>query len=131
MKITRHEYFVYITTNPNRTALYVGVTSDIGRRLVKHYANRGFPDTHAGKYYCDCLVYLEMYQYIEDAINREKEIKKWGRAQKLDLIAGFNPKWKFLNQEWCEEWPPQFVWREYYEGLRAEKKDKNKGAAKG
>ncbi len=69
---TLHEYFVYITTNPNRKALYIGVTNDVAARLVEHYANRGKPDSFAGKYYFYCLIYLESYQYVEDVIAREK-----------------------------------------------------------
>lgn len=45
----RHEYFIYIITNPNRTTLYVGVTNDIARRLVEHYASRGHKKTFAGR----------------------------------------------------------------------------------
>lgn len=64
-----------------------------------------------------------MFQYVEDAISREKQIKKWDRANKNKLIADFNPQWKFLNQEWCDEWPPQVVWKDYYEALRNPKKE--------
>lgn len=94
-----HAHFVYITTNPSRTTLYIGVTNDIARRLVEHYANRGKPKTFAGKYYCYCLVYLELYQYVNNAIARETELKDWRRELKEALIAEFNPKWKFLNAE--------------------------------
>ncbi len=57
----QHEYYVYITTNPNRTVLYIGITNDIARRLVEHYANRGKVETFAGKTYCYCLIYIELY----------------------------------------------------------------------
>lgn len=114
----RHEYYVYITTNPSRKVLYIGVTNDIGRRLVEHYANRGRPKTFAGKYYCYCLVYIEMFQYIEEAIARESELKDWRRELKDALITEFNPKWKFLNAVWCEEWPPRQIWGDYYQNLR-------------
>lgn len=114
----RHEYYVYITTNPNRKVLYTGITNDIGRRLVEHYANRGRPETFAGKHYCYCLIYLEMYHYVNNAIAREKEIKAWTRASKEEIIEGFNPKWKFLNHLWCGEWPPREIWGDYYDALR-------------
>ncbi len=115
----QHEYYVYITTNPNRTVLYVGMTNDIGRRMVEHYANRGRKETFAGRYYCYCLVYLELYQYVNNAIEREKEVKDWRRKLKDELITGFNPKWKFLNTEWCGEWPPRAIWGDYYRAWRS------------
>ena len=116
-QMKRHEYYVYITTNPNRTVLYIGITNDIGRRLVEHYANRGKKGTFAGKYYCYCLVYVEMYHYVDVAIARETELKDWNRGMKEMLITGFNPKWKFLNEEWCGEWPPRIIWSDYYRSL--------------
>ncbi len=119
---TLHEYFVYIVANPNRTALYIGVTNEIARRLVEHYANRGRAESFAGRYYCYCLVYLESYQYINNAIAREKELKHWSRERKIALIEEFNPQWKFLNAEWCDEWPPQYIWKDYYEACRNRKK---------
>jgi putative endonuclease len=115
MKI--HEYYVYITTNPNNSTLYTGVTNNIARRLVEHYANRGKPKTFAGRYYCYCLVYMETHQYINNAIAREKEIKDWTRERKEALIKEVNPQWRFLNHEWCGEWPPQKIWGVYLEEL--------------
>ncbi len=97
MKI--HNYFVYITTNPNRAVIYVGVTNDLTIRLQQHYENRGNPKSWAGKHYCYNLVYWERHQFIEHAIEREKEIKKWRREKKNNLIASINPEWEFLNRE--------------------------------
>ena len=94
-----HNYFVYITTNPGRTVLYVGVTNDLPSRLFQDYNNRGNPLTFAGKYNCYNLIYWERHQYVEHAIEREKEIKKWRREKKERLISDFNEKWKFLNDE--------------------------------
>ncbi len=93
----QHNYFVYIVTNPNKTVLYIGVTNDLETRLTQHYENRGNKKTFAGRYYCYHLIYWERHQYIEHAIEREKEIKKWRRAKKETLINEFNPDWKFLN----------------------------------
>jgi len=94
-----HNYFVYITTNPGKTVIYVGMTNDLPTRLQQHYENRGNPKTWAGKYHCYNLVWWERYQYVEHAIEREKEIKKWRREKKNKLIEAFNPKWKFMNSE--------------------------------
>ena len=92
-----HIYCVYITTNPDQTTLYVGITNNLKARLIQHYENRGQPETFAGRYYCFNLVYYESTQYVLSAIMREKQIKKWRRSKKEALINSFNPEWKFLN----------------------------------
>lgn len=92
-------YFIYITTNPKKTTLYVGVTNDLHTRMLQHYENRGNSKTFAGRYYCHKLIYFERHSTAEAAISREKEIKKWSRSKKEDLIATINPDWRFLNNE--------------------------------
>ncbi|GHA53553.1 GIY-YIG nuclease family protein [Pontibacter akesuensis] len=92
-----HNYFTYITTNPRKTTLYVGVTNDIIRRLDEHFKNCGNPSSFAGKYYCYNLVYYERHSQINHAVEREKEIKKWSRSKKEALIYSMNPFWQFLN----------------------------------
>lgn len=61
---------------------FIGMTNNLGRRLEEHYANRGNSKTFAGKYYCYGLIYYEEFQYVTDAIAREKELKGWGRKKK-------------------------------------------------
>jgi putative endonuclease len=90
---------VYITTNFDKTTLYVGVTNDLPTRLSQHYENRGKANTFAGKYFCHQLVYWERHAEINHAIEREKEIKKWRREKKEALIHSINPEWRFLNEE--------------------------------
>jgi putative endonuclease len=90
-----HNYFVYIVTNKNKTVLYIGVTNDLQRRIYEH-ANGLLPG-FTKKYNCHFLVYYEHFQNIDDAISREKELKKWRREKKEKLIIEFNPEWKFLN----------------------------------
>lgn len=92
-------YFIYITTNPAKEVLYIGVTNDLHTRLLQHFENRGQKDTFAGRYYCYKLIYFERYLTIEDAIDREKQLKRWSRKKKEWLINKVNPKWKFLNRE--------------------------------
>ena len=92
-----HNYFVYITTNPKKTVLYVGVTSDLSVRIQQHYENRGNKASFAGRYYCYNLKCYERFQYINDAIAREKEIKKWRREKKETLTNSMNPKWEFID----------------------------------
>ncbi|MBX9852173.1 MAG: GIY-YIG nuclease family protein [Cytophagaceae bacterium] len=91
-----YQYFVYITTNPEKTVLYIGVTNDLGVRIQQHFDNRGNPKTFAGKYYCYKLLYFEEYADIEEAIAREKQLKGITRKKKEALIATQNPNWNFL-----------------------------------
>ncbi|HXH98872.1 MAG TPA: GIY-YIG nuclease family protein [Sphingobacteriaceae bacterium] len=94
-----HNYFIYITTNPAKTTLYIGVTNNLFTRMLQHYENRGTVNTFAGKYHCYNLVYWERFQYVDHAIEREKELKKWSRIKKEKLINSLNPEWNFLNDE--------------------------------
>lgn len=93
--MNRHNYYVYITTNPRKTVLYTGLTNDLKTRMGQHYANRGQEDTFAGRYYCYNLIYFEHFEDIEQAIDREKEVKKMRRALKEKLIAEMNPSLSF------------------------------------
>jgi putative endonuclease len=90
-------YYVYITTNPAKSVLYIGVTNSLPRRLGQHYENRGNNDTFAGRYFCYNLLYYEQFADIKAAISREKELKGWTRAKKDALIATLNPAWDFLT----------------------------------
>jgi len=94
-----YNFYVYITTNPTKTVLYVGVTNDLSRRLYEHFENKGNNKTFAGRFYCYNLVYFEHFTHISYAIEREREIKKWRREKKDALIASLNPNWTFLNDE--------------------------------
>jgi putative endonuclease len=99
------KFYVYITTNPNQGALYVGITNNLEQRLIEHFLERGKEETHAGKYYCYNLIFFEEYKYVNAAIAREKEIKKWRREKKNSLISTTNPEWKNLNKQLFGEWP--------------------------
>ena len=95
-----HNYWVYITTNINRKSLYTGVTNNLARRMMEHKeATELNKKTFAGQYKCYYLIYFEHFQYILDAIAREKHIKGWTRKKKEDLINLFNPEWDFLNDK--------------------------------
>ncbi len=94
-----YNFYVYITTNPLRSVLYIGVTNNLERRLYEHFENKGKVDSFAGKNYCYNLIYYEHFTHINYAIEREKEIKKWRREKKNALIESFNPGWRFLNNE--------------------------------
>lgn len=90
-------YYTYITTNPAKTVLYVGMTNNMHRRLKEHYENRGDMKKFAGRYFCYKLIYYECYVTPYEVILREKEIKKWSRSKKEALISKVNPEWNFLN----------------------------------
>jgi len=97
----KHNYYVYILTNFDRTVLYTGVTNSVETRISQHKADAGGEKkTFAGRYNCIYVIYMERFQYINNAIAREKEIKGWTRAKKEALINSFNPRWEFLNEQW-------------------------------
>ncbi len=95
--MSKGNYFVYITTNPGKTVLYTGVSNDLQIRMQQHYENRGKKETFCGRYYCYKLIYFEMYNDVNIAIEREKEIKDMSREKKEQLIATTNVKWNVLN----------------------------------
>lgn len=88
--------WVYIMTNKPRGTLYVGVTSDIARRAFEHRegAIEGFTKRHGLKR----LVFAERHETIEEAIAREKQLKNWQRAWKIELILSANPGWDDLYE---------------------------------
>jgi putative endonuclease len=94
-----YNFYVYIITNPDKTTLYIGVTNNLDVRLYQHFESRGSSTTFAGKYHCYLLVYYEHFSHIEHAIAREKEIKKWRREKKNQLIESLNPEWRILNKD--------------------------------
>jgi putative endonuclease len=84
-------------TNFTKTVLYTGVTNDLERRIYEHYT--GFNEGFTKKYNCKYLIYYEHYTFIDEAIEREKQIKRWRRSKKEFLINTINPSWKFLNDD--------------------------------
>ena len=94
-----YNFFVYITTNRDKSVLYVGVTNSLSSRLQQHHDNLAENKSFTGKYHCYYLVYYERFTHIEHAIEREKQIKKWRREKKNALIESTNPKWIFLNDQ--------------------------------
>ena len=90
-------YSVYIMTGTAGT-LYIGVTGNLTQRVYQHKCKtkQGF----TSKYKISRLVYYEQMNDIRDAIHREKEIKKWRREKKNELIAPKNPEWTDLSEGW-------------------------------
>ena len=88
-------YFVYILASRNRV-LYVGVTRDLRRRLEQHRDGLDGAFTH--RYRIERLVYYESYDLVGDALRREKQLKGWTRAKKVELIEAVNREWLDLSQ---------------------------------
>jgi putative endonuclease len=94
--------FVYIMTNKNKTTLYIGLTNNLCRRVhehKKHLIKNSFTD----KYNLEYCIYFEEFHSFDLAINREKELKKWNRQKKEELINKKNPEWKELVTGSCIE----------------------------
>jgi putative endonuclease len=89
-----HTYFVYILASRRNGTLYTGVTNDLIRRVQEH--RQGLVDGFTKRYRVKLLVYFEVHQDINEAILREKRIKRWRRAWKLQLIEAENPQWRDL-----------------------------------
>lgn len=89
--------YVYIISNKNRTVLYTGVTSNLQSRIYQHKSGEGSIFTK--KYNCVDLLYYEIFEDIVSAITREKQIKKWKREYKENVINSLNPEWKDLFEE--------------------------------
>ncbi len=91
-----HLYYVYILTTLKNTVLYTGVTNDLIRRCDDHKQGKGAGFTH--KYNVSKLVYYEIYESIDQAIAREKQIKGLSRLKKINMIDRFNHDWVELYQ---------------------------------
>ena len=90
--------FVYIVTNKNNTTLYIGVTSNLPKKILEHIEKR-YENSFSSRYNLNKLVYFEQFQQIGDAIAREKQLKAGSRATKIGLIEKANPKWNDLFSE--------------------------------
>ncbi len=91
------QFYVYILASKRNGTLYIGVTSNLVQR-VWHHRNK-IVEGFTKKYNVKRLVYYEAYAYAENAINREKQMKKWRRSWKIRLIEGKNPSWRDLYDD--------------------------------
>ncbi len=87
-------YYIYILASRHNKALYIGVTSNLIKRIWEHKNNLFTP-----KYNVHKLVYFEEFQDVDSALNREKLLKSWKREWKVDLVARKNPNWYNLYYE--------------------------------
>jgi len=92
-------YYVYILASKSRV-LYIGITGFLLQRVLRHKA--GEDDGFTKRYRVTRLVYFESFQYVDNAIARESELKKWRREKKVRLIEAHNPTWEDLAAKWGE-----------------------------
>ena len=91
-------YYVYILSNWDDSVLYIGVTSNLPKRLFEH--RNHLVDGFTKKYNVHKLVYFEETTDVNSAIAREKQLKGWTRKKKIDLISKTNPEWIDLSSTW-------------------------------
>ncbi|MDG1732200.1 MAG: GIY-YIG nuclease family protein [Thalassotalea sp.] len=88
---------IYIISNNYNTVLYISVTSNLSQRIYQH--KEKLVEGFSAKYNLTKLVYFEQFDEMENAILREKELKRWRRKYKNELIGKFNPNWKDIYSE--------------------------------
>ncbi|AFL90044.1 putative endonuclease containing a URI domain [Terriglobus roseus DSM 18391] len=104
-----HGYWVYILSSRSKT-LYVGVTNSLVHRVLQHRDGKG--SVFTTRYRVARLVHFESFQYIQDAIAREKDWKDWRRERKVALIEKGNPSWSDLAEGWTRGVEtPQYDWK--------------------
>ena len=89
------QYFVYILASKRNGTLYIGVTNNLLNRSFQHKIKHD-KNSFTAKYNVNRLIYYEIYQYVNDAITREKQLKNWNRGWKIKLIEKENPVWRDL-----------------------------------
>ncbi len=94
-------YYVYILASKRNGTLYIGLTNNLEKRVYEHKNNiiEGF----TSKYGVHLLVYYEQTNDVNIAIQREKQLKKWNRRWKLELIEKSNPNWNDLSKDWIPD----------------------------
>ena len=91
------QYFVYILASKKNGTLYIGVTNNLLKRVDQH--KNDLAEGFTRKYKVHNLVYYEAFNWVQDAITREKRMKKWKRAWKIKLIEESNPSWEDLFEK--------------------------------
>ena len=94
--ISNKQFYVYIMANKHNSVMYTEMTNDLNRRVIEHKNKlvKGFSNL----YNTNKLVFYEQYQYVNDAIKREKQIKKLLRREKIELINNMNKEWNDLAE---------------------------------
>jgi putative endonuclease len=92
-------WFVYVMNNKPKGVIYVGVTDNLVERIKEHKLKL-YPKSFTAKYNCDKLIYFEEFENDQEAMIREKRLKKWKREWKVKLIETMNPGWMDLSMNW-------------------------------
>ncbi len=95
-----YSFYVYILANSAHTVFYTGVTNNLDKRIWQHKRKES---KFTSKYNCDILLYHEHFTYIQNAIAREKQLKKWKREWKIQLIKTMNPDMTDLAKDWYKD----------------------------
>ncbi len=90
-------FYTYILSSRSRNAIYIGATRDLRRRVEQHRAEA--VNAHTKRYHIHLLVYFETYTSLEDALLREKRLKRWHGDWKDQLVASVNPNWRDISSE--------------------------------
>jgi putative endonuclease len=90
---------IYIMSNKHLGVIYIGVTDNLLER-VKEHKLKIYPNSFTAKYCCDKLIYFEEWENGFEATKREKQIKKWKRDWKINLIEDMNPTWMDISLNW-------------------------------
>ena len=93
------QFYVYILTNKPYGVFYIGVTSNLPKRVCEH--KEAVVEGFSKEYNLKMLVYYEVFENAENAIKREKRLKRWSREWKIEAINAFNPEWKDLYETIC------------------------------
>lgn len=88
-------YYTYIMASHKDGVIYVGITNNIVRRSIEH--KKGIGSAYTRRHTIKKLVWFEEYQWVQDAIAREKQIKGWRREKKIRLIESQNPEWRDMS----------------------------------
>jgi putative endonuclease len=96
-----HQYYVYLLPSQRNGTLYIGVTNDLQRRVYEH--KTGIKKGFTKKYGVNMLIYFENFQDVNEAILREKQLKKWNRTWKKELIEKEHTLWRDLAKDWYDE----------------------------
>ena len=94
----QHQYYVYMLSNKMYGVLYIGMTNNLERRLIEH--KNKLVEGFSKQYNLTKLMYFEQFQYVNDAIKREKQFKNWKRDWKIELIEEHNKDWHDLAIDW-------------------------------
>jgi putative endonuclease len=92
-------WYVYVMNNKPNGVIYVGVTDNLEERIKEHKLKL-YPKSFTAKYNCDKLIYFEEFENDQEAMIREKRLKKWKREWKVKLIETMNPGWMDLSMNW-------------------------------